>query len=174
MNQRVFQHSRGSFRNEARELLQTFFAAELLAPSALLYVVSPWLRNVEIYDNQAGAFAGLIAGAPRRQLRLVDVLCQLMESGTRLVLVIRSPRDDGGVGFALEEWARTQDRMPALSIVERAELHTKALLSETAALTGSMNMTHAGLEKNMELVRFDTDEETIGRLRLTFAADYGK
>mgnify|MGYP001247326864 CR=1 FL=1 len=173
MNQRVFQHSRGSSRNEARELLQVFFAAELLDPSPILYVVSPWLRNVDIYDNQSGAFEGLIPGAPRRQLRLVDILCRMLESGSKVVLVIRTPRDDGGVAYAVEEWAKIHEHLPTLRIVERAELHTKAILSARAALTGSMNVTHAGLEKNMELLHFDTDEELLARLSFAFAADYG-
>ena len=174
MNTRVLQNSRGRFRNEARELLQLFFAAEVVKPSERVYVVSPWLRDIELFDNTTGSFADLVPDAPRRVLRLTDIFRCLLVLGTRIVLVVRAPRDDGGVGQALEEIATALDRTHLVSVVESAELHSKGLLGAHAALTGSMNVTHAGLERNTELLQFHTDGESIGRLRLEFTGAYGR
>ena len=173
MTTRTLQHARGQQRNEARELLQLFFAAELMDPSDTVYLVSPWLRDIDLFDNTTGAFTALLPDAPRRMLRLLDVMRRLLTLGKRITLVIRVPRDDGGVGFALEALASLLERSAQVKVFENEVLHTKALLGARAALLGSMNVTHAGLEKNLELLHFTTDEETIGRLRMEFARDYG-
>jgi hypothetical protein len=174
MNARVLQKSRGRSRNEARELLQFFFAAELICPSKCLWVVSPWLRNIELFDNATGGFADLFPAAPKRMIRLTDVLRALLLAGTRVVLVLRTPRDDGGVGHQLTEIATTLDCLHQVSIVESATLHTKGLLGDRAAVTGSMNITYAGVDTHTELLQFVTDPEFVAKLRLEFAGAYGR
>jgi phosphatidylserine/phosphatidylglycerophosphate/cardiolipin synthase-like enzyme len=174
MTSRVLQKSRGRSRNEARELLQFFFASELIAPSKTLWIVSPWLRNIELFDSTAGAFADLIPEAPQRVIRLTDVLRSLLLAGTRVVLVLRSPRDDGGVGLELTELATAIGRASSLKVVDSATLHAKGLLADRSAITGSMNVTHAGLEAHTELLQFITDPEHLARLRLEFSGEYGR
>jgi phosphatidylserine/phosphatidylglycerophosphate/cardiolipin synthase-like enzyme len=174
MNGRVLQKSRGRSRNEARELLQFFFASELICPSKCLWVVSPWLRNIELFENAAGGFADLFPDAPKRIIRLTDVLRALLLAGTRVVVVLRTPRDDGGVSHQLTEIAATLDCLDKLSIVDSPTLHTKGLLGDRAAVTGSMNVTHAGLETHTELLQFVTDAEFVAKLRLEFSGAYGR
>ena len=150
-----------------------FFAAELVHPSKVVYLVSPWLRDIELFDNTTGAFNDLIPGVPLRQVRLTEVLRFLLTLGTHLVVVIRSRQDDGGVGQALEEIATALDRRHLLSVFECREVHTKGILGDAAALIGSMNITHGGLEKNTELLQFVTNHETLAQIRLAFASAYG-
>lgn len=174
MNTRVLQKSRARSRNEARELLQFFFTAELIAPSKCLWIVSPWLRDVELFDNTTGAFAALFPDTPRRVIRLTDVLRAVLLAGTRLVVVLRAPRDDGDVCHALSEVATTLDCLDQLSIVDSPTLHTKGLLSDRVAITGSMNVTYAGVDAHTELLQFITDAELVAKLRLEFSGAYGK
>lgn len=173
MTSRVLQKSRGRSRNEAREVLQFFFASELIAPSKTLWIVSPWLRNIELFDSTAGAFADLIPEAAQRMIRLTDVLRSLLIAGTRIMMVLRSPRDDGGVGLELTELAAAIDRASSLTVVESPTLHTKGLLAHRSAIIGSMNVTHAGVEAHTELLQFITDPEHLARLRLEFSGEYG-
>lgn len=174
MNTRVIQKSLGRSRNEARELLQFFFASELISPSKCLWIVSPWLRNVDLFDSTTGAFTDLLPDTPRRVLRLTDVLRALLLGGTRLVVALRAPRDDGGVSHQLAEAARTLDCLDQLTIVDSPTLHTKGLLGDRAAVVGSMNVTHAGVEAHTELLQFVTDAEVLARLRLEFSGAYGR
>lgn len=174
MNTRVLQKSRGRSRNEARELLQFFFASELICPSKCLWIVSPWLRNIDLFDNTTGAFAQLFPDAPKRVLRLTDVLRALLLAGTRHVVVLRAPRDDGGVTNKLTEIASTLDCVDQLSIVDSPTVHTKGLLGDRVALTGSMNVTYAGVDSHTELLQFVTDAELVARLRLEFSGAYGR
>lgn len=172
MSTRIIQKSRSRSRNEARELLQFFFVSELLHPSSKLWIVSPWLRNIEILDNRSGAFAGLIPDAPRRVLRLLDVLAALLRVGTQIAVVLRPPRDDGGLGRELEVVAASMDRAPQLAVTDSDGLHTKGIVGERAAIIGSMNFTYAGLDMHTELLQFNTDPDHIARLRLEFAGKY--
>src|SRR4051794_33569017 len=48
---RLLHKTSGRSRNEAREVLEFFFLAELLSPSRCLWIVSPWLRDVTLFDN---------------------------------------------------------------------------------------------------------------------------
>ena len=53
---RIFRSSSTS-NAEIRELLESLFAAELLSPSRCLWLVSPWLTDLELLDNRAGAWS---------------------------------------------------------------------------------------------------------------------
>ena len=174
MSTRILQKSRERSRNEATELLQLFFAAELLCPSKTLWIVSPWLRNIELFDGTTGAFSDLFPDAPRRMIRLTDVLRSLLVAGSRIVLVVRAPRDDGGVGVHLAEVARGLGRASQLSVVDHPNVHSKGLLGDHAAVTGSMNVTHAGVGSHTELLQFITDNDTLAKLRLPFSGAYGR
>ena len=50
----------------------------------------------------------------------------------------------------------------------RKHLHTKGVLLKRGLLTGSMNLTHNGLELNDEMVVYDTTLKTIAEARLNF------
>jgi phosphatidylserine/phosphatidylglycerophosphate/cardiolipin synthase-like enzyme len=68
--------------------------------------------------------------------------------------------------------ATALDCRDRLTIVDRPALHTKGLLGDRVALTGSMNVTHAGVEAHTELLQFVTDAEFVAKLRLEFSGAY--
>lgn len=145
-----------------------------MSPSKSLWIVSPWLRNIELFDNTAGQFADLFSDTPRRMVRLTDTCRALLLAGTRIIVVLRSPRDDGGVSEQLTESARTIGCADQLTIVDSPTVHTKGLLGDRAALTGSMNVTFAGVDAHTELLQFVTDAEHLAKLRLEFSGAYGR
>jgi hypothetical protein len=171
---RLLHKTSGRSRNEAREVLEYFFLAELIAPSRCLWIVSPWLRDVTLFDNRAGAFATLFPDLPRRELRLTDGLRELMARGTRIVLVTRPPPADSDVGRLLEESALASGKRDQLAIHRKTELHTKGIVGERAAIVGSMNFTHNGLDVLIEYVQLTTDSEPLSKLQLEFATAYGR
>jgi hypothetical protein len=171
---RLLHKTSGRSRNEAREVLEFFFLAELLSPSRCLWIVSPWLRDVTLFDNRAGAFATLFPDLPRRELRLTDALRELMARGTRVLLVTRPPPDDGNVGRIMEESAIASGRSSQLMVHNRPESHTKGIVGDQAAIVGSMNFTHNGLDVQIEYVQLTTDGEPLSKLQLEFASTYGR
>ena len=53
---RVIRKSQTRSSAEAASLLANLFAAELVSPSECIWLVSPWISNIQIMDNEVGAF----------------------------------------------------------------------------------------------------------------------
>lgn len=151
-----------------RELLQMICLAELLCPSEEVWLVSPWVSDLVLLDNCAGAFDAVNPQWRRREIRLADLAVQLMINTSRVTLVTRPDEHNGTFIGKLEERAAeagVDDRLEIL-LVER--LHTKGILTATGLLSGSMNLTYSGVELNDECVVFDTCPEAVAKARLAF------
>ena len=170
---RVVLRTHMTARYEIRDLLAGAFASELIAPSRCLWLVSPWLRDIEVLDNRSAAFRGVGPTWGRRTVRLYEALAALAERGSSLVVATRSS-DDGK--RAIDELrrrlaeAQVDDR---LSAVSRPELHAKGLLADGFCISGSMNFTHHGVQHAEEMIRYETAAERVAELRVAFRAEYG-
>jgi phosphatidylserine/phosphatidylglycerophosphate/cardiolipin synthase-like enzyme len=171
MTSRQFLQSAADARNGVRELLQVIFAAELVAPSRCLWVVSPWLRDVPVLDNLAGGFVSLSPELPRSEVRLSRILGELLARGTQVVIATRPEPGNrqvldalGGAGGSAEG---------SLRFVERGDLHAKGIVGDRYALTGSMNLTYSGVERLNEMLLFQTSLEHVEQLRVVFRKEYG-
>ncbi len=170
MTTRQFLQTASDARNGVRELLQTIFAAELLAPSRSLWVVSPWLRDVPILDNTANGFVSLGSRFPASQIRLSLVLAELALRGTQLILATRHEPGNRQVLDALNNLL-----VPNNSIIfhERGDLHAKGIVGDSFALLGSMNLTFNGLERLTEMIVFETTRARVEEIRIAFRNEYG-
>jgi len=165
----IFRHSR-YYRNEVRELLQSVFVAELLAPSKELWLVSPWLSDIEVIRDTAGAFGPLLSGDSSTTLTMSAALTRLAAGGT-LVRVVTRPRFSAQIHNSLAR--RGAMELDNFVWREVAELHTKGLVGDDYRIMGSMNFTFSGIQINDEAIRFDRDVGAIARTRLQFERDYG-
>jgi hypothetical protein len=169
MKSRQFLQTARSARNGPRELLQTVFVSELLSPSRCLWIVSPWLRDVPVLDNSAGAFGSLVPDFPRTFVRLSHVLRELIGRGTSVVVATRKEAGNRQLPDALGALGTGE----AVTFCERDMLHAKGLVGDAYSLIGSMNLTHNGVERLDEMLVFDTDRAKVEELRLTFHNEYG-
>lgn len=169
MTTRQFLHSAVDARNAVRELLQTVFAAELLAPSRCLWLVSPWLRDIPVLDNTTGSFLFLCPDFPLTEVRLSLVLRELLARGSQVVIATRPDPGNAQVYDSL----RGIGADDGLIFYERAELHAKGIVGDAYALIGSMNLTYNGLDRLTEMLIFETDRSTVEPLRLSFRREYG-
>jgi hypothetical protein len=167
---RIFKSSVTS-QNVIRELLQLMFLAELVDPGSDIWIVSPWISNVALLDNRAGAFDVVNPDWGRREIRLVDLSLQLLISGCNLIIATRP--DEHNLAFLqrLQDAAREAAVEQLLTIVKRDHLHTKGILTTRGLMLGSMNLTYNGVELNDEVVEYDTDEVSRANARLAFT-DY--
>jgi phosphatidylserine/phosphatidylglycerophosphate/cardiolipin synthase-like enzyme len=169
MNVRQIHKTSSRARNEARELLEQVFASELLRPSRVLWIVSPWIRDVPILDNRAGAYSSLGPEFPRVHVRLSAVLKELGRRGTSLVMACRPGPEGGELGDEVQ-----RDLDPASVTIRRlSNLHVKGIVGDAYALTGSMNLTHNGVDHLTELIQFVTDPVQVASLRSEFRQHYG-
>ncbi len=152
------------------DLLQNVFAAELVVPSRCLWIVSPWISDIVVLDNQANAFTTIAREWPRARTRLVSVLAHLIRRGTGVVIATRP--DEHNIEFLtrLEAAIGKTDR---LRIHRTHSLHEKGLLGDRYYLSGSMNLTHNGITFNEEVIHFFTDAADVAPTRQTFVSRWG-
>lgn len=164
---RVIRKSQGSSASEAADLLAGLFAAELCAPSRCLWVVSPWISDVEILDNSAGSFDAL-ARFGKRRIRLAELLAALADSGCYVVVGTTTAPTNRTFLRNLRTQAEDlhlSDRI-SVSIDSSELLHTKAVTGDDFALAGSMNITLNGIQFREELIDLRTDDEFVAQARM--------
>ena len=172
MSHRQILRTRSGSRQQIRGLLESLFTAELLSPSPRLYLVSAWIRDIQLLDNRGGSFRGLDPAWGQRILRLAETLRILVRRGSELVLAVRQER--GNEDFVNRVIRDLGDSEAArVRVVTRSELHVKGLLGQGYAITGSMNFTNNGVENNEEFLCYETDPQKLAELRVEFEQAYG-
>jgi len=171
---RVIRKSQSASASEAADLLAGLFSAELCLPSACLWLVSPWISDVELIDNSSGGF-DVLARHGRRKIRLAEVLVTLAAQGTHIV--VGTTTDDHNTRFLqrlrlLAEDLRVADKL-TVSIDVTDNLHTKALTGDDFALSGSMNITFNGIQIREELIDLRTDLSYVAEARMSAFDRFG-
>jgi len=172
MSHRQILRTRSGSRQQIRGLLESLFVAELLSPSPRIYLVSAWIRDIQILDNQAGSFRGLDPSWGQRTLRLAEILRILVGCGSELVLAVR--KENGNEDFAqrlIRDLGETE--RARVKVLIRPKLHVKGILGQGYAITGSMNFTNNGVENNEEFLRYETDPQKLAELSVEFEQAYG-
>lgn len=172
MSHRQILRTRSGSRQQIRGLLESLFVAELLSPSPRIYLVSAWIRDIQVLDNQAGSFRGLDSSWGQRTLRLTEILRILIGRGSELVLAVR--KETGNEDFAqrlIRDLSETE--RARVKVVIRPDLHVKGILGQGYAITGSMNFTNNGVENNEEFLRYETDPQNLAELTVEFEQAYG-
>jgi hypothetical protein len=170
VSHRVIRKSKLAGVQDARVLVETVLMAELLAPSDTIWLISPWISDVAIFDNGGGGFGSVFPEAGERQIRLSEVLISLATAGVSLVIAVRP--DDLNAPF-LNAIKELEERSDHALVQTSAELHEKTLAGADFVLSGSMNFTTAGLDHNEEQVRLDLEPEVVAATRRELRARWG-
>ena len=161
-------------QNLIRELLQMMFLGELVAPGGeRAWLVSPWISNVVLFDNRAGGFGSINPEWGNREIRLVEVLTDVIARGTALGIVTSLDEHNDPLLDRLATAADETGLTNKLCVVRRQHLHIKGVLLKRGLLTGSMNLTYNGLELNDEMVVYDTTPKTLAEARINFESYVG-
>lgn len=153
-----------------RDALALLFAQELLAPGEEVFVVAPWISNIVVFDNRTGQFDTLNPQWGRRAIRLIDVLTTLAAHGTYVRIYTRPEAHNRRFHLRFEKAVTDLALQSQCSCAERAHLHTKGLLTETAFVDGSMNLTEHGVALNDESVTVSFAPTDIAAARVHFSA----
>jgi hypothetical protein len=162
-------------RDDIRDLLESLFAAELLNPGPEIWIVSPWVSDIPLLDNRAGAYSGLESSWPKRFITLAELLAQALKTNPATVIRIVTRPDDTNIRFTerlrfLAELDGNSDRLRIDN--QRPELHTKGIATHSFALIGSMNLTYNGLSVLEEAVDLNIDPARIAQFLITLKGYY--
>jgi phosphatidylserine/phosphatidylglycerophosphate/cardiolipin synthase-like enzyme len=159
-NRQIFS---GPRLREIPDLLQSIFATELLDPSSHLWIVSPWISDIPILDNEAGSFSSIEPEWPNVRIRFSQILHALVERGSRITIATRDVDHNRPFRDALESLVLPR----SLVFVYSEELHEKGILGEAFFLSGSMNFTYNGVHVNTEMLHFITDAAAVAEAHIT-------
>jgi len=171
---RIFKGS-GRSEREVEVLLQNLLVTEALVPSESLWLISPWVTDIEVVDNRAAGFAGIEPLWPQRWLRLSEILASLAQRGTSIVVATRSDEHNLPFHRRLNAAAAAVGSSELIRIVidESDEQHEKGLLGDGFFLSGSMNFTVRGVRLNDEVVTVTLDPDEIAQARINMRDRYG-
>lgn len=148
------------------DFLSSLFVAELLQPSRPLWIVSPWVSDVELVDNTSRQLAGLCPAWPSTMIRLSVVIKTLLDRGGSLVLVVNDSPHNDELRSRLDQAGLLG---PDLRWICSPDLHEKGIVGEHFTLDGSMNLTYNGVNVNKEYLIYRTDAGTVAERRLTLS-----
>lgn len=174
MKSRTLRTSAFASREELADALQNLFLAELLHPSGPLWLVTPWISDVAVIDNRAGAFSGLVPDLAARHIRLNEVLTLQMARGGEVVVACRPDSHNTDFLEQLAQAATSRGVLPRLRCQHAEELHEKGILSRHAMLSGSMNLTYNGLRRLEESILITDEPDTMARARHAYEDRWGR
>ncbi len=103
---RIFK-SIATSQNLIRELLQMMFLGALLAPSReRVWLVSPWISNVVIFDNRAGGFSAVNPAWAGREVRLIEVIGEMLARGTQVAIATSNDEHNAPLPLRPRRWPR--------------------------------------------------------------------
>jgi hypothetical protein len=164
---RVIRKSRAQSSAEVLEMLGALLSAELVAPSKCIWLVSPWVSDVEVLNNSAGTYSALTRFG-RRPIRLAELLVTLASAGA-YVVVATTPDNHNDMFLRrlklLKTDLRVEDRVKV--VMDRTgKLHTKALTGDDYTVAGSMNITYSGIHLREEQVELRTEQSYVAQARM--------
>lgn len=151
------------------DLMQNLLVTELLVPSSQLWVLSPWISDIDVIDNMAGQFKTVLPGLPSRRIRLTEVLIELARRGSDVRVLTRDVESNIVARQRLEDVGGLGAR-PTVRIHQ--QLHDKGILGDRFHLQGSMNFTYFGQAVNAEGVTLTNDPHAIAETRIAYNALY--
>ncbi|PRX98008.1 phospholipase D-like domain-containing protein DpdK [Allonocardiopsis opalescens] len=171
---RVIRKSSAQSSSEVLDLLGALFAAELIHPSKTLWLISPWITDVDVVDNSVGAFSALTRFG-RRPIRLTEVLAALAAEGAQIVVATTTDNRNDTFTRRLRQLARDLNVEDKIRIEADAtgRLHTKSITGDDYALAGSMNITRHGIHLREEQVELKTDSEYVAQARTDVYGRFG-
>ena len=160
-------------RREVADLLQAIMVAEVLRPSAQLWVVAPILADAPVLDNRAGGFTALEPSWGERAIGLIDVLSRNLTLGGHVTVVVGSGPD----GDRFLRWLR--ERAEAVGVATRLEaraatsLPVQGIAGEGFSLSGALAWTATAVSIAEEGITFEAGADAGARAHALFHQAYG-
>jgi hypothetical protein len=169
LGRQIFVHGPYGER-QIRETLSDLLVGLILSPDTV-WLVSPWVSDFDLLDNRSGDWTSLNPSWGARFVMFSELLAAGIDAGCELRLVTNG--HDGNARF-YERATKGLSQLKRVQWKVVQQLHTKGLLCTSFFLSGSMNFTYSGINRNDEHLRLSIDSEDIADARLEFEEQYAK
>lgn len=166
MSTRLIHRSAASPTRDITECLEGLFLSELLDPGKRLLAISPWMSDFPALNNRSGRYTTLDASWTATFVPFSSLVRAMLQRGTSIRIAC-GPGDRETELLSRIEQAASLDGTTARLFVTRLPRdhrlfsHEKALISDTWAIYGSMNLTYSGVTMNGELITVTTDAARV-------------
>lgn len=166
MTTRLIHRTAASPSRDIAECLEGIFLSELLNPGKRLLVVSPWMSDFPALDNRGGEFTAVEQSWTATLVPFSGVLRALLLRGLEVRIACGLGERETELLNRVEQGAALDGTITRLSLFQRPRdhrvfSHEKALVADSWAIYGSMNLTYSGVSMNGELITVTTDSATV-------------
>jgi len=155
-------------KRQIKEVISSMLISEIMNPKEI-WLVSAWVSNFDLLDNRAGAWDILNHSWGHRVIPFFEVLESVVSSGCKVNVVIKDHETNCS---ALNHLRNALSSYHNFQILLTDDLHTKGLLTNDAFLSGSMNFTYSGTNRNDEMMTFERSDSVVANTFLHFSSSY--
>ena len=156
-----------------KELMQNIFVGELLKPSNDIWIVSPWISNINLIENRGGDFDIINPDWRGKIIKLEDIIVHVSLLKTKVYLATNNDPHNEIFINSLSRKLNEKGTIDNVEFIRKEELHLKkGLLNDHGSLSGSMNITYYGIEINDEQITYTLSKEVISQDKQIFEKHY--
>ena len=156
-------------RRQFKEVLGALLTGLIVVPKPL-WLVSPWVSDFNLLDNQSGQWDMVQPAWGLRVVTFGQLLIDCVEAGCGLTIVTK---DEAANSSFLKRLDDALGNRPEYRVVHSEKLHSKGLLTSDWYLSGSMNFTFSGANRNDEQLQLTTNASVISETKFEFEKRYG-
>lgn len=169
MSTRLIHRSAASPSRDIAECLEGLLVYELMDPGRRLLIISPWISDFPALDNRGARFTAIDASWTATFVLFSGVLRAVLQRGTDVRIACGPGAREGEFVARLERAAVLDGTADRLSVTRRPRehrlfSHEKAVVADTWAVYGSMNLTYSGVTMNGELITVTTDAAQVSEV----------
>ena len=156
-----------------RGLLGSLLLTLMCAPrTERLWIASPWIEDLDLFDNTYGQLRGLLPDNQTSSLRLLPFLVALQAQGTdvRVLTHRRDARRPGRDHLAAHFLAKSTDVLGPDRVRVSSSRFDGFILSDTFVLSGSLELARSGIRIQERFAHISSDPARVSRGREGFDA----
>jgi phosphatidylserine/phosphatidylglycerophosphate/cardiolipin synthase-like enzyme len=166
---RLIHRSAASPSRDIADCLEGLLASELMNPGRRLLIVSPWISDFPALDNRGGRFAAIDASWAATFVLFSNVLRTTLQRGARVRIACGPGDRETEFVARLVRAAALDGTTDHISVnrlprEHRVFSHEKAVIADTWAVYGSMNLTYSGVTMNGELITVTTNPARVSEV----------
>jgi phosphatidylserine/phosphatidylglycerophosphate/cardiolipin synthase-like enzyme len=166
---RLIHRSAASPSRDIAECLEGLLLYELLNPGQRLLIISPWMSDFPALDNRGGRFTAIDASWTATFVLFSGVLRAALQRGVFVRIACGPGARESEFVARLDRVALLDGTVDRLSVTRlprehRLFSHEKAVVADTWAVYGSMNLTYSGATMNGELITVTTDAAQVSEV----------
>ncbi|MFW6030291.1 MAG: phospholipase D-like domain-containing protein DpdK [Halanaerobiales bacterium] len=145
--------------------LSSLLISESINPSEEIYIISPWITNYPLINNENNKCSSIFPFAESNQIYLADIIETWAWKGSK-VRIICDPNNKWTQGFI----DLLDNKVGNIEYKILEDNHEKGFVTDNFYIHGSMNFTYSGIFINGERIRITSNRSEISEVLISIKA----